>query len=97
MMPQTRVKEAVNRPVRDYEGLAVYVFKRTAGATYQALARLRLLPDWRQEISLAAWTAQRDRLGSQSALRFYARSAYRALRNMGFARPAGSQGFVQRA
>jgi hypothetical protein len=45
--------------------------------------------DVEQEITLAAWQAERDRLGTQPAMRFFCRSAYHFMRSLGYHRPGG--------
>src|SRR5262245_42817721 len=86
-----------NRPVPDYLRLATYAFRRTAGRAFGTLMDRTLGPDWRQEIQLAAWEAERSQMGSLDTLRFCSRAAYRALRNMGFARVRGRSSFLLRA
>jgi hypothetical protein len=67
-------------------GMAVVAFRRTAiGAFRQVLSR-GLRDDWQQEMALAAWRCERDRLSKDDAWRLLARAAYHAMKHLGFRR-----------
>ena len=72
--------------VRCYRDLAAGVFKRQARGEFGRLLAMGLGEDWDQEIALAAFQAERARLRSLEAMRFFNREAYHALRRIGYHR-----------
>jgi hypothetical protein len=75
--------------VRDYRALAVYCFRKVLNGKYGDLCDRGHAADIDQEITLAAWQAEREQLGTQPAMRVMCRAAYRFMRNLGYRRPGG--------
>lgn len=73
--------------VRSYATFARWVFRKTAMSATHRIVECGLWADWLQEIELAVHFARKLSMGIDTAKRYFARQAYRALHNMGFRRP----------
>ncbi len=72
--------------VRDYDRVAFASFKLYARGTMLEIVRRDLMDDWMQEIALAAELGRRGNLDYRAFCNMCARTAYAALRAMGFRR-----------